>query len=82
MGCNQNHAAKEITTDEFYSSTGGFGYNWFSLIKPYVVGKTGMPDWKMQLYSTSIDLNINDVKQVNVLDDLILIYSGPLISEI
>jgi hypothetical protein len=75
---NNNLKKSREVVDDFYTSTGSFGdYIRAPLIKPYELTKTHSGnDWKIKLYTYTIDLTINNVREVNVIKDVIIIYSG------
>jgi hypothetical protein len=65
--------------DDFYTDRGGFGtFLRVPLIKPYEAQKISKDEWRIHLRITPdiLALAIDHVKEINVVDSLILVYSN------
>src|ERR1700730_2536142 len=72
-----NHQEKMKTeTDDFYNNTGGLGFKRIPLIKPYEAKMASDSEWRVELETTDLlELSIKNVKEINVADSLICIFS-------
>lgn len=66
----------ENKEDYFYLDDGGLGFKRVPLIKPYEA-KNVMPDeWRIELQTPQLlELSIHHVKEINVIDSLILVHA-------
>ncbi|HWK02142.1 MAG TPA: hypothetical protein VNS58_00830 [Puia sp.] len=65
------------SADKFYTDQGDWDDSRIPLIKPYeLIRLKGDSQWIMSLFTTSINVSITNVIEVNVLDSIIIVHSG------
>ena len=75
VSCKQKTDGK--TKDYFYSSGGGLGLKRVPLIKPYEAVMWAADDWRINFETPQLlELSIHNVKSVNVLDSVIILYAS------
>jgi hypothetical protein len=74
---NDKLSSSKISRDKFYTDQGDWDDRRIPLLKPYeLIRLKGDSQWIMPLYTTSINVSITNVMEVNVLDSIIIIHSG------
>ncbi len=80
LSCNpfkKYNSNKDEPADPFYTDRGGFGtYLRIPLIKPYDAIKVSENEWRIELQTTQLlELSIHNVRDVNVIDSVIIVHA-------
>jgi hypothetical protein len=80
LSCNpfkKHNSNIDEPVDPFYTDRGGFGtYLRVPLIKPYEAIKVSDNEWRIELQTTQLlELSIHNVRDINVIDSVIIVYA-------
>lgn len=76
-----NQSNMKDKKDYFYKDIGGLGYKRIPLIKPYEAKMVSDSEWRIELQTTNLlELSINNVKEINIIDSIIFVYSKGSVS--
>lgn len=77
--CNNRNPKEQNMRDDFYVSDRGLDNLRLPLIKPYEILKlNGSKEWIMNLETNTLQFSISNVKEVNVISNVIIIHSVDL----
>jgi hypothetical protein len=75
LACKWGRQEKVKPQDSFYTDKGGLDLQRIPLIKPYEAKNWG-GDWRIELQTTQLlELSIHNIKEINVVDSLVLVYA-------